>query len=194
MRFTDIVRQYIDDCRQRPDAASHLERPELMNQIDLKGRVAVITGGAQGIGYAAAERMLNSGATRGAVGHRRRQAGRGRERRWPRSGTVDSATVELTDEASVAQAAAATLARHGRIDILVNNAGITGGNGTTWELDPAIWRRVIEVNLIGPVPDLPRRGAAHDRARLRPHRQHRLGGRQGRQPERLALQRVEGRR
>ncbi|MDH5541101.1 MAG: SDR family oxidoreductase, partial [Rhizobacter sp.] len=40
--------------------------------------------------------------------------------------------------------------RHGHIDILVNNAGITGGNGTTWELDPAVWRRVIDVNLIGP--------------------------------------------
>ena len=50
----------------------------------------------------------------------------------------------------MAAATAATLARHGRIDILVNNAGITGGNGTTWELDPAVWRRVIEVNLIAP--------------------------------------------
>jgi 3-oxoacyl-[acyl-carrier protein] reductase len=38
----------------------------------------------------------------------------------------------------------------GRIDILVNNAGITGGNAPTWELDPVLWRRVIEVNLIAP--------------------------------------------
>ena len=38
---------------------------------------------------------------------------------------------------------------HGRIDILVNNAGITGGNGLTWELDPDVWRRVIDVNLVG---------------------------------------------
>jgi 2-dehydro-3-deoxy-L-rhamnonate dehydrogenase (NAD+) len=42
------------------------------------------------------------------------------------------------------------VARLGRIDILVNNAGITGGNGTTWDLDPVVWRRVVEVNLIGP--------------------------------------------
>ncbi len=42
------------------------------------------------------------------------------------------------------------MAEHQRIDILLNNAGITGGNGTTWELDPAVWRRVIEVNLVGP--------------------------------------------
>jgi len=42
------------------------------------------------------------------------------------------------------------VAREGRIDILVNNAGITGGNASTWALDPAVWRRVIEVNLIAP--------------------------------------------
>ena len=42
------------------------------------------------------------------------------------------------------------MALHGRIDILVNNAGITGGNAATWELDPAVWRRVIDVNLVGP--------------------------------------------
>jgi 3-oxoacyl-[acyl-carrier protein] reductase len=40
--------------------------------------------------------------------------------------------------------------RHGKIDILVNNAGVTGGNGKLWELDPAIWRRVVEVNLVAP--------------------------------------------
>ena len=43
-----------------------------------------------------------------------------------------------------------TLEAHGHIDILVNNAGITGGNARTWELDPAVWRKVVEVNLIAP--------------------------------------------
>jgi 3-oxoacyl-[acyl-carrier protein] reductase len=42
------------------------------------------------------------------------------------------------------------VAKLGKTDILVNNAGITGGNGLTWELAPDVWRRVIEVNLIGP--------------------------------------------
>ena len=65
-------------------------------------------------------------------------------------GNVACAMVELTQEASIEAAAKATLERYGQIDILVNNAGITGGNGTTWELDPAVWRRVIEVNLIAP--------------------------------------------
>ena len=123
-----------------------------MNQIDLTGRVAVITGGAQGIGLAIAERMLNSGAsvvlwdvdaallaqaeaTLGALG---------------KAGQVGTAIVELTVEADVADATQRAVAAHGRIDILVNNAGITGGNAPTWELPPEVWRRVIEVNLVAP--------------------------------------------
>jgi NAD(P)-dependent dehydrogenase (short-subunit alcohol dehydrogenase family) len=58
--------------------------------------------------------------------------------------------VELTDDAAVAAATARPWRRTGRIDILVNNAGITGGNAPTWELDPAVWRRVVDVNLIAP--------------------------------------------
>jgi len=120
-----------------------------MNRIDLAGRIAVITGGAQGIGYAIAERMLDSGATvvlwdidtDHLDSARQSLAGRGR---------VDTTRVELTDEQSVAAATAAAIAAHGRIDILVNNAGITGGNGLTWELAPDLWRRVIDVNLVAP--------------------------------------------
>ena len=120
-----------------------------MNQIDLQGRVAVITGGAQGIGYASAQRMLASGATvvlwdmdaaRLATAVQSLSA----------LGRVSSDVVELTDDAAVGAAAASVQARCGRIDILVNNAGITGGNAPTWELDPAVWRRVVEVNLIAP--------------------------------------------
>jgi 2-dehydro-3-deoxy-L-rhamnonate dehydrogenase (NAD+) len=120
-----------------------------VNQIDLKGRVAVITGGAQGIGYAAAERMLQSGAgvVLWDIDAARLESARNT---LSKLGIVSSAVVELTDEAGVAAAAADAIARHGRIDILVNNAGITGGNATTWELAPEVWRRVIEVNLVGP--------------------------------------------
>ena len=120
-----------------------------MNQIDLNGRVAIITGGAQGIGYAAAQRMLNSGAK---VVLWDMDAPKLVQAKGELSalGEVSTAVVELTDDAAVSAAAAAVVAAHGRIDILVNNAGITGGNGTTWELDPAVWRKVIEVNLVAP--------------------------------------------
>ncbi len=120
-----------------------------MNRIDLEGRVAVITGGAQGIGYATAERFLQSGAQvmlwdidRDRLATAQAALGA--------LGTAMVLPVELTDDAAVAAAAADAVARLGRIDILVNNAGITGGNGPTWSLDPDVWRRVIEVNLIGP--------------------------------------------
>jgi 3-oxoacyl-[acyl-carrier protein] reductase len=119
-----------------------------MNQLDLRERVAVVTGGARGIGYAAAARALRSGAavvlwdvdgTRCEVAVRDLSA----------LGTVSAELVELSDARAVQAATDATLSRHGRIDILVNNAGITGGNAPTWELDPDTWRRVLEVNLTG---------------------------------------------
>ncbi|CAM5780194.1 SDR family NAD(P)-dependent oxidoreductase [Rhizobacter fulvus] len=120
-----------------------------MNQIDLKGRVAVITGGAQGIGYAVAERMLKSGAEVvlwdiDAV--RLADA----ENVLGTLGKVSTSIVELTMAPDIDAAAADAVKAHGKIDILVNNAGITGGNAPTWELSPEAWQRVIDVNLVGP--------------------------------------------
>jgi 2-dehydro-3-deoxy-L-rhamnonate dehydrogenase (NAD+) len=116
-----------------------------MNQIDLKGRVAVVTGGAQGIGHAIATRFLQSGAKvviwdidSAQLNHTVAELSA--------LGQVSGHVVELTDDEAVATATA----KEARIDILVNNAGITGGNNTTWALDPAVWRRVIEVNLVAP--------------------------------------------
>ncbi|MEX6505777.1 SDR family oxidoreductase [Jiella sp. M17.18] len=117
-----------------------------MNRIDLEGRRAIITGGARGIGFAAAERILSSGGEAilwdvdaAAIDEALAALG----------GKASGRVVELTDGDAVA-AAADEAATAGAIDILVNNAGITGGNGTTWELDPAVWRRTIEVNLVAP--------------------------------------------
>ncbi len=120
-----------------------------MNAIDLKGRFAVITGGAQGIGYATAERMLRSGASVALWDMDVPLLAKAKDS-LSALGPVASVKVELTDEASVAGATAQTINEFGRIDILVNNAGITGGNGTTWDLAPEVWRRVVEVNLIAP--------------------------------------------
>ena len=120
-----------------------------MNQIDLQGRVAVVTGGAQGIGYATSERLLRSGAR---VVLWDIEAGKLDTacKSLAAAGVVRGEVVELTDDAAVSAAAAKVVAVEGRIDVLVNNAGITGGNASTWELDPLVWRRVIEVNLIAP--------------------------------------------
>ena len=120
-----------------------------MNRIDLAGRTAVITGGAQGIGYSIAERMLDSGAAVVLWDVDEARLAIARDALAAR-GTVDVHAVELTAEHSVAAATAAAIAIRGRIDILVNNAGITGGNAPTWELEPEVWRRVVEVNLIAP--------------------------------------------
>ena len=119
-----------------------------MNQLDLKGRVAVITGGAQGIGYAVAERMLKSGASLALWDINEERLLQAKQALGA-FGEVAVQVVELTDEASVDAATQSTLTKLGRLDVLVNSAGITGGNGSTWELAPDVWRRVIEVNLVG---------------------------------------------
>ncbi len=118
-----------------------------MNQLDLNGRVAVVTGGARGIGLAVAHRLAASGA---AIALWDKDAAKLAEVRGTLPGVVSTQALDLTDEAAVRAAAAATEAEHGRVDVLVNNAGITGGNAPTWELPVDEWRRVIEVNLIGP--------------------------------------------
>ena len=61
-----------------------------------------------------------------------------------------AARVDVADEKAVSEALAGTEAALGPVDILFANAGITGGNATTWELAPDVWRRVIEVNLVAP--------------------------------------------
>jgi 2-dehydro-3-deoxy-L-rhamnonate dehydrogenase (NAD+) len=119
------------------------------NQINLKDRVAIITGAARGIGYAVADRMLRSGAAVSVWdvdSVRLEQA----SRVLAVLGEVQRVAIDLTHEEEVRSAVQLTFERFGKIDILVNNAGITGGNAPTWELEPHIWRRVIEVNLFAP--------------------------------------------
>ena len=119
-----------------------------MNVYDLKDRVAIVTGGAQGIGLAVATRILASG---------------GKVAIWDRDAAlldktvaalneparVRGLTVDIADLAAVEAATKQTLGQFGKVDILVNNAAIVGPNANTWEYPPEAFRDVINVGLIG---------------------------------------------
>lgn len=119
-----------------------------MNQIDLKDRFAVVTGGAKGIGYAVAARFLASGA-RCCLWDRDEGTLKEAQRELSARGEVHAVVVDVSDPASVEQAAARTFALSERTDILVNNAGIAGAMGPTWEISPDDWQKVLQVNLFG---------------------------------------------
>jgi NAD(P)-dependent dehydrogenase (short-subunit alcohol dehydrogenase family) len=117
------------------------------NAIDLSGRVAVVTGAAQGIGRPIAERFLRCGATV-RLWDRDAAAAKTAVAELGALGQVIPAVVDVTDAAGVA-AAASEAAGHGRIDILVNNAGIAGANVPTWDYPAEEWARVLAINLTG---------------------------------------------
>jgi 2-dehydro-3-deoxy-L-rhamnonate dehydrogenase (NAD+) len=118
-----------------------------MNQIDLKGRHAVVTGAARGIGLAIVQRLLASGA-RCSLWDIDREA-------LAAAATVlagDAAStevVDITNVESVNQGFARTKERSGNIDILVNNAGIAGVSKKLWECTPEEWFQVINIDLLG---------------------------------------------
>lgn len=119
-----------------------------MNQIDLTGRHAVITGGAQGIGLSIAKRLLASGAAV-SLWDRDAELLASTQAQLTGSGKVSIQAVDVSDDPSVTAAAKATAAEHGRIDILVANAGIAGPNHKTWEYPVDAWRQIIDINLTG---------------------------------------------
>lgn len=119
-----------------------------MNKIDLNGRTAVVTGAARGIGFAIAERLLESGAAC-SLWDRDADALVPAIKSLSGKGRVHSATVDVTQAESVQAAAQATLKEFGRVEILVNNAGIAGASKPTWELTPAEWQQVLQIDLFG---------------------------------------------
>jgi 3-oxoacyl-[acyl-carrier protein] reductase len=119
-----------------------------MNKIDLQGKNAVVTGGARGIGFAIAQRLMASGAAC-SLWDRDAEALRSAHNALATAGNIHTAIVELAQAESVKAAADATFNALGRVDILVNNAGITGGNKKTWEFTPDEWQQVLQVNLFG---------------------------------------------
>ena len=115
-----------------------------MNKLDMEGRVAVVTGGARGIGLASAERAAASGARVAVWDVDLEEARKVAERLRGHAARVD-----VADERAVATALAETEAALGPVDALFANAGITGPNAPVEDYPVDAWRRVVEVDLTG---------------------------------------------
>jgi NAD(P)-dependent dehydrogenase (short-subunit alcohol dehydrogenase family) len=118
-----------------------------MNQFDLRGRRAVVTGAAQGFGRAILERFLASGA-RVAMWDVDAEQTAQTARELAANGNIATMTVDVSNICDVDAATKATVDAFGGIDILVANAGIAGPNHKLWEYPADEWRRVIEVDLM----------------------------------------------
>jgi 2-dehydro-3-deoxy-L-rhamnonate dehydrogenase (NAD+) len=119
----------------------------MANQIDLSGRVAVVTGGAQGFGRAAVERFTASGAS---VDIWDMDIALAEKTASEIDGEVRAIKTDVSDFSSVEAARDATIAKHGKVDILVNNAGIAGAIAPTADTEVSEWQKVMRINLDGP--------------------------------------------
>ena len=119
-----------------------------MNHIYLKNRNAVITGGAQGIGLAIAERLLDSGASV-SLWDRDESLLKETSDSLSSKGKVEPVVMDVTDLNSIRNAAEKTEELLGAIEILVCNAGIAGPTAKIWEYPPEEWQQVIDIDLTG---------------------------------------------
>ncbi|ROZ77425.1 SDR family NAD(P)-dependent oxidoreductase [Ramlibacter sp. WS9] len=117
-----------------------------MNQLDFKGRHAVVTGGATGLGYAIAQRLIASG---GSVTIWDRDIATARDAASALGAQANAVELDVSRHESVQAAVKTTLQHNARIDALVNSAGITGPNTKVWDYPVDAWREVMEINLNG---------------------------------------------
>ncbi len=114
-----------------------------MNNINLKNKVAVVTGGAQGFGLAIAKRFLVSGAQVVIWDIDEKILLSVEEK------NITKIIADVTNFQKIEEATKETLSLFGRIDILVNNAGIAGPSYTTWEYPIEEWQKIIDIDLSG---------------------------------------------
>jgi len=119
-----------------------------MNSYDFENRVAIVTGGGQGIGLTVAERMLQHGGSV-AIWDRDQKLLDALTDKYGADGKVLAVNADIGSIESVDAAVKAVLARFGKIDILVNNAAIVGPNANTWEYPPQAFADVVHIGLVG---------------------------------------------
>jgi 2-dehydro-3-deoxy-L-rhamnonate dehydrogenase (NAD+) len=112
-----------------------------------KDQVAIITGGANGIGFAVAQKLISDGAKVVIVDQNKAPLAKAAKQLGPNASAL---VLDVTDEVAVAKAINKVAKQHGRIDILVNSAGVTGKtNVKTHEVDYDNFKFVFEVNVNG---------------------------------------------
>ena len=116
-----------------------------MNEYNFKGRTAVITGGAQGFGFAISKRIINSGG-KVIIWDIDKKAAEIAQKEI-NSKNFSFQIVDITDFNSVEKSVEDLEKQSGKIDIFVNNAGMTGMNAKVWDYPLNEWKKVIELNL-----------------------------------------------
>ena len=119
-----------------------------MNQIDLKNKVAVVTGGAQGIGFAIAKLFLESGASVSLWDQDEKLVNE-TAHKLSSLGRVEAIVTDVSDLSAVNNATLQTQKSLGGIDILICNAGISGPNEKLWNYPPEAWQKIMDINLTG---------------------------------------------
>jgi NAD(P)-dependent dehydrogenase (short-subunit alcohol dehydrogenase family) len=130
-------------------AITRPDRRDRAADVDLRGRVALVTGGGRGVGRLLARTLAEAGAAVALIARSSDELAMTVEQIQDAGGVAVAASADVTDEPAVTAALAQLRAQLGPVDVLINNAGINGPMGVLWETEQAEWWRTFEVNLGG---------------------------------------------